>query len=174
MKDVKEGREGTEALKDIFLASYMYAPLHICLWVYSRDFDFFQFFSLNINLCWDSSLQGLGYCPVTQTHSPDHVSGLWDRQLHHLPGSPLWKKVAWPCKLKPLKDPAVQFSLAGDENGLLSVALRRIAGTGWTKSCVGSLLGCLHRQCPFVSSQSLLRSEARNESEKTQSWMNEH
>ena len=27
------------------------------------------------------------------------------------------EKVAWPCKLKLLKDPAVQFSLAGDEEG---------------------------------------------------------
>ena len=31
MKDIKEGREGTEALKDIFLASYMYALLDIRL-----------------------------------------------------------------------------------------------------------------------------------------------
>ena len=68
----------------------------------------------------------------------------------------------------------MQFSLAGDEEGPPSVDLRRTAGTGWMKSCVGSLLDCLHWQCPFVSSQSFSRLEARNESEKTQSWTNEH
>lgn len=68
----------------------------------------------------------------------------------------------------------MQFSLAGDEEGPPSVDLRRTGGTGWMKSFVGSLLGCLHWQCPFVSSQSLPRLEARNESEKTQGWMNEH
>lgn len=62
------------------------------------------------------------------------------------------KKVAWPCKPRPLKDPAVQFSLAGDEEGPPSVDLRRTAIHRVMKSFVGSLLGCLHWQCPFVSS----------------------
>lgn len=44
MKDIKEGREGTEALKDIFLASYMYFSLIFACESIVEIFIFSNFF----------------------------------------------------------------------------------------------------------------------------------
>lgn len=64
-------------------------------------------------------LKGLRYSPVTLWHSLDYVPCLEDSWHHHSPSSPLalWRKVVWPCKLKPWKDHAIQFSVGGHVSG---------------------------------------------------------
>lgn len=91
MKDIKKGREGIEAFKDILLPSYMYVLLDICLWACSRDFDFFQFFSVFFFEYYSMlrlSSKGL-VIAVTLRYSPDRVPCLRDRQHNNLSGSPL-------------------------------------------------------------------------------------